>query len=401
MNLQQAKDIYVASAIFICNLLVIFVVINLAVAGYDLSVGRLQLFQSASRSTNPVSERYGNERLALVYPGKTQQQIQVLLAETWSRPYVYEPFTQFREGLYRGQYVNVEHGFRRSANQAAWPPDPRRFNVFVFGGSTTFGYGVADSETVASHLQDEIRARTGLPVAIYNFGRGFYYSTQERVLFEQLVSSGQRPQLTIFIDGLNEFYHRSDEPRFSSSLRVFLASDHSTDFWSSWSGAAELPAIRAARRAAARLACWLRDCKSIQREATEEAEEAAKLSTEDQVGAIAKTLNRYRTNRRLIEAAAAAFGIAAAFVWQPVPTYKYDQTSHLFAGSDYYGSLAGYRLFAAEMRDSPADDFIWCADIQEGRHEPLYVDQVHYTPSFAKTLAICIASQLRERGLLR
>ena len=47
MNLQKARNLYVATAIFICNLLVIFVAINLAIAGY-------QLLKSASRSTKPL-----------------------------------------------------------------------------------------------------------------------------------------------------------------------------------------------------------------------------------------------------------------------------------------------------------------------------------------------------------
>jgi hypothetical protein len=383
MHLQKARNIYVATAISLFNLLVIFVAINLAVAGYEL-------FTSTFLRTNPIAEKYRNAQLALVYPGKTQQQIDALLGETWSRSYVYEAFTQFSERPYRGQYVNVDaHGFRQSADQAPWPPDPSRFNVFVFGGSTTFGYGVADAETVPSRLQEEIRSRSGLPVAVYNFGRGFYYSTQERVLFEQLVSRGLRPQLAIFIDGLNEFYYRRDEPLFTSTLRDFLDTDRSTTFWS---GAVKLPAVRVMSSAARSLRCRLRDCAG-----------ATQPGADDEAAAIAEILGHYRTNKRLIEATAAAFGIVPVFVWQPVPTFKYDLTNHVFAGSDF-GPLAltgpGFGVFAAERRDSPPDDLIWCADIQDGRQEPLYVDQVHYTAAFAKTVAACIAAPLQERGLL-
>ena len=143
--------------------------------------------------------------------------------ENWTRSYLYEPFTQFKERPNRGDYVNVdENGFRFSADQASWPPDPKKVNVFVFGGSTTFGYGVADLETVPSRLQEELREKFVTPVSVYNFGRGYYYSTQERVLFEKLLLSGYVPNVAIFIDGLNDFYQDIDEPLFTSRLRDIM-----------------------------------------------------------------------------------------------------------------------------------------------------------------------------------
>src|SRR5580658_6992416 len=108
MTLRQARDLYVATAVIVFNLLVLFAATNLVILG-----GRL--LKSELWSLNPISEKYKNVQLGPVYPGKTQQQIDALLNETWSRPFVYEPFTQFREAPYHGQYVNVdEDGFRHS-----------------------------------------------------------------------------------------------------------------------------------------------------------------------------------------------------------------------------------------------------------------------------------------------
>ena len=76
-------------------------------------------------------------------------------------------------------------------------------NIFIFGGSTAFGYGVADQETIASYLQEICRTKRK-NINVYNFACGFYYSTQERILLEKLISKGIDIDIAVFIDGVNE-----------------------------------------------------------------------------------------------------------------------------------------------------------------------------------------------------
>src|SRR5918911_2555611 len=153
--------------------------------------------------------------LEKVYPGFSRDEIQVLLDETYSpaRSFVYEPFTEFKERPYAGKFVNVDvNGFRLTKGQGPWPPDREKyFNIFLFGGSTTFGFGVPDDQTVASYLQTFLSNLSLTKEArVYNFGRGSYYSTQERILFEKMVAAGFRPDVAIFIDGLNDSPHYED-----------------------------------------------------------------------------------------------------------------------------------------------------------------------------------------------
>jgi len=101
---------------------------------------------------------FGLEKLSLVYPGWSEDEIEALLTETWSHDYVYSPFVQHREERRSGRYVNVDrHGFRHSQDQGPWPPDDTALNVFVFGGSTTFGYGVADRETIGRYFNNRLK----------------------------------------------------------------------------------------------------------------------------------------------------------------------------------------------------------------------------------------------------
>jgi hypothetical protein len=116
-----------------------------------------------------------------------------------------------------------------------------------------------------------------------------------------------------------------------------------------------------------------------------------------------RVIERYVSNKRAIEALAAAYDVSVAFVWQPVPVYKYDLHHHVFKG-DFGGHAAaghGYPRMARFVRQHPlGEDFLWCADIQEGLAELLYVDSVHYSPRLSARLAGCISALLAERGLL-
>jgi hypothetical protein len=187
------------------------------------------LLKLVYRENLPIADtiRYGKDLFDYLYPHMKGEDIALLLFETWSRRYVFEDFTHVKEGPYAGRYVNVDpSGFRKSKDQGPWPPQKdKHFSIFFFGSSTSFGYGVQDSETVSSYLQ-ELFPRTGLKRVpfVYNFGRGHYYSTPERILFEQLVAKGHVPDMAIFLDGLNEFFFYADDgtavsARFERLLR--------------------------------------------------------------------------------------------------------------------------------------------------------------------------------------
>ena len=203
---QTYQDI----AFIIFNIIIILIIGNL---------GIWIITKVKSRFFNPVYNKYPNNNYNKVYPDLEENSIKQLLKETWSRPCIYEPFTQFKERPFSGNYVNVDkQGFRITKNQGSWPPQPDKLNIFLFGGGTTFGYGVKDDQTIASYLQEILENEVNHAVRIYNFARGYYYSTQERILLEHLLISGFTPHIALFIHGLNEFYYRyhNDRPFYTS-----------------------------------------------------------------------------------------------------------------------------------------------------------------------------------------
>jgi hypothetical protein len=385
--LRRVAGWYRACALTLFNTAALFLLVNLALAAafrvWGNPGGQEHLWEH-------IYWRHGEAVVAQGYPGLDKEDRDRLLRETWSRPYAYEPFTQFKEGRLAGKWVNVGgDGFRLTAGQGPWPPDPGKCNVFLFGGSTTFGYGVADGQTIPSHLQAFLRDRWGEGVRVYNCGRGSYYTTQERVLFEKLLLAGAVPAVAVFIDGLNEFLFLDDEPRLTRLLETSLEEANSPKA-RSFGLASQLPAARAIRGVRSRLGGPGQGPLPVD-------------------GAVTRVLERYHGNKRLAEAAARAYGVRPVFVWQPIPAYKYDLKYHLFAkDGDFKGLIAtyavpGYRAMAERVKERPADyshNFLWLADVQEHAEAPLYVDMVHYSPDFSRELAAHIGRFLLERDQL-
>ena len=347
----------------------------------------------------PFSEKFDRGPVKAPYPGLDENEVKALLKETNSRPVIYEPFTQFKERPYQGKYVNVDRsGFRHTKNQKPWPPPAGGLNIFLFGGSTTFGYGVSDDQTIASHLQDYLTNRLGQDVRIYNFGRGWYYSTQERILFEELLAFGFIPDMAIFIDGLNDFYYNTNKPQLTYRLSHFVAQRQQLGYHVKrfFSRTALMRAIRGIKN---QLLKWFlgEENNGPFKEEKESNANGGKLKDPKISN---RVLERYQANKKIIEGVSSTFGVQPIFVWQPVPMYQYDLRYHPTGkfGSNAWWTQYGYdRMAERNKKNELGKNFLWCGDIQKDEKRPLYVDTVHYSSGFSKTLAVYIANLLIER----
>lgn len=142
-----------------------------------------------------------------VHPHLSESQITEMLDETYfNEPFVYAPFTGFKERPRLGSYVSVSpEGFRFNADKSQTLRAAGPKKICMFGGSTLFGYGVDDRHTITAYLQTLLdRKYPGKQYSVFNFGRGFYYSGQESALFQSLIREGVHCEVAVFIDGVNE-----------------------------------------------------------------------------------------------------------------------------------------------------------------------------------------------------
>ena len=217
-------------------------------------------------------------------------------------------------------------------------------------------------------------------------------SAEERILFEQILSDRYIPDAAIFIDGSNEFYF--DDPLFTSRLRQAMEDTYDFD-----ADIAKLPVVRLAKKTGGHAFTSIKGMFGMNRRQETTGFDNTQRNSPEMIQYI---MARYLANRKLITSAAHAFGVKCIFVWQPVPTFKYDERYHPFGDEGHIFSRHGYSAMEKDMRSSRQDkNFLWCADIQEHVKEQLYVDGVHYSAKLTALLSQCIARGIQERSLLQ
>lgn len=386
-RLRRWLDSYKATAVILCNTALLFLALN----GLLLLFGWLTAEPPGQR----LVQKYGLDNLRAVHPKLSDGEILQLQEETWGRHLAYEPFTEFKEGGFAGRHLNVSPaGFRLGQEPGVWPPDPQRLNLFVFGGSTTFGYGVADAETLPAQLQVQLRRLApAKPVSVYNFGRGFFASTQERILFQQLLLQGRRPAIAVFVDGVNDAVFPADESALSLDLDAAVRRKNGQAHDLGLLG--RLPLLRPVDR-------LLTDA-SVTRDREQALWTLVNGSGEPpsfgQMTAWVGT--RFLTNARLSAAAGREMGVRTLFVWQPCPFYQFDPARFpfKFTAGDHFVRTAYEHLARRDRKELP-EHFLWLADGQDAIAGPLYVDAAHYSPAFNAALAGRIADWLQASGWL-
>jgi hypothetical protein len=379
--LERWLSRYRTVAVLLLNTIVLFLAVN-ALLWMTFKI------RDAFRPARNPEGKYSSDSLTAVYPGLTVGERQALLQETWSRPLVYDDQALFKEGAITGKYVNVDAaGFRLSKDQGPWPPSPANLNIFVFGGSTTFGYGVPDWQTVPSYLQESLsRGFTRKRVCVYNFGVGYFYSTYERVRFEKLLVEGVKPHIAFFIDGINDCAKLSKEPTYRNRFqKAFQDTSEKTLVTVAWD-----------RTPIGRLANFV---NRFMREHPETIDEDQRPDGHAEAPRI---ISDYLANKQLVEAVCHQWGIRPIFVWQPHPCYQYDAKYHLFIQprKHWPSAMATYdEMGKLHESGQLGKDFLWCADLQKDEKECLYVDNVHYTAKFSSKLAETISAMCFKQGL--
>lgn len=295
----------------------------------------------------------------------------------------YQPWSQYGPRVFSGKYLNVDlepNGLavRRTIEPPATGAGKRTIKIYAFGGSTTFGSGVPDEHTWPSYLSQILNDRArkenlDIRVEVTNYGRVGFYPTQELHLLQAVLRSGQRPELSIFLDGVN-LGRDDDTPALTPSYHrtineAQIGSDHK---WQS------LPMMRAARSLIARFnSAAIPDAKGAR----------ASVRTEQLV-------ERFQQFRSSVLAISDLYGIRSMFFLQPDGHYNYP--IHLY-GSGKSPSLPRAReqkkeFYAALPKDSGFVDLTGL--FAEWGDRKAIMDAAHYSPNFSKFVAQKIADQI-------
>lgn len=309
------------------------------------------------------------------------------LGERW------EPFVYFRQSPFAGQTIRVgPDGLR-----ATWTPPgavksarkPTR--IWMLGGSCVWGYGARDDQTIPSRLARRLHEE-GHDVEVRNFGEFGYVSTQEVIRLLRVLQEGERPDVVVFFDGVNDVASALLEDRAGVSSNE---GNRAREF-----NLLQSPPrlLIAAMGYLVKNSATLRFTESIRRRLglssgprhpSPDAKQTDRLA--------ADALRIYAANQRLVEALGRAYGFRCVFFWQPSVFRKPNRTPFEEEERRKYAWLEPIFHAATDaiprapgLRDRPA--FHDLTRLFDDDPNLVYIDYCHTTESANGRLADAIAS---------
>lgn len=169
------------------NVLILFVIAN--------------VFYWGIPTVTAISD-FVRSKFASSAPKRDDNWISVHHRETQASKLLYKSYVGWRGKPFAGETVNVEapYGNRKTVNaQSAGGK-----TAYFFGGSTMWGVGAPDKDTIPS----QFAALTG--IRSENFGERGWTAHQSLMQLIQLIQDGHRPDFVIFYDGVNEVFFKCD-----------------------------------------------------------------------------------------------------------------------------------------------------------------------------------------------
>ena len=195
---QRIIRIYRTLAILLLNTVMVVVLVEIgATVLLALSSG-----ESAEPPLAEQIETFKQKQLSLSY----------YRDQEWSRAYWdehmqvvdhwdYSPYIIWRTRPFSGAFINVNADSIRDTPGATCTADA--FRIFMFGGSTMWGFGAPDWGTIPAYLQAALTEQ-GQDVCVTNYADVAFNSTQSLIKLILELQRGNVPDMVIFYDGAND-----------------------------------------------------------------------------------------------------------------------------------------------------------------------------------------------------
>ncbi len=351
-------------------LLIIVLVTEFGVDGWR----RLGRWMRYRRSTRPdrsaEADAYAGAEWSSAYFDEFRRGVRV----DW------KPYVEWWQRPFRGLFVTIdERGLRPTPGEGA--TDEGAIRILCFGGSTMMGMGARDAHTIPAILARRL-GEAGYRAAVTNYGQLGHNSTQQAITLQQLLKSGERIDIALFYDGINEMACAEQTGRadglFNEARRR-----------------AEFNLLHADRRvdlvAAALIASAPRTLRRLRRLtglrlAGPMPAPQADLSRVDIDRLAGEVIAAYAANLRLIRLLSRTHGFRAIFFWQPVITTKRvltrdeqrwdkDYTKDPEARRRLYAAILGARRRCREITE--AGDTVDLSALFDDWANPVYIDLYH------------------------
>jgi len=214
----------------------------------------------------------------------------------------YQPYSLWRMVPFEGRFIRVRPDGLRVTPGATC--DGVTYNVWAFGGSTMWGAGAPDDQTIPAHLQRTLTPILTRPVCVVNFAQLGFTSTQAVVELQNELRHRRRPNLVIFYDGVNDIvsafaYSRAGLHLAYPEIRRRLESQQ----------------LDAPRPPLVDLLRWSSQYRLITQLLSKPVTAPANAARPDSL--VEDVVATYLENVRIVVALAGAYGFRAIFFWQP------------------------------------------------------------------------------------
>lgn len=320
---------------------------------------------------------------------------------------VYEPYTIWKRRPYRGTHTAID--ITRSRRTVGSSASEDALDIWMFGGSSVWGVGAPDDETIPSHLAALLNASLGIDANVRNLGRRGFVSTQEIILLMRELQAGRRPDVVVFYNGVNDAAAVSLWPEFPGAhvsfdtVRDRFESNGEDDEIGWFTRSTGL--YKASRIVLDRL-----EADPFERDGIIVYADRDTDSTPNYRWLAERGLDLWFFNARVVDGLARAYGFTPLIAFQPglwstgKPLDPSEES--LIASEMEYAGLSTLMTVRAEMAalledrlsDAQAPDWVVnLNDLFADTPEPVYIDYVHVTGRGNEIAARRIASELLER----
>lgn len=364
---------------------------------------------------------YGIDSMMPAFPGKSVDYITDVQRDNnnaLSRPVIGNGLL----GVHpcKTSYFNISaQGFRLPGFEQPWPPRADRKTVFVFGGSTMVGYYIEDKDTIPAIMGKRLGDHG---IDVYNMGGGNYTSRSDLLYFLLLIDQGIKPDIAVFLDGLNDCFYAFGNPTLIGLLDSLYQSEKRRrglsyaaavwDYAVSSFHERRRPLPNGANFSKAIETDMVRDLFS--REGVERAlaMSASKIPLRDIDPALqsvaADVWSRYLDTVEMIRGLTRRHEIETYFAWQPVPYFMtrpdqrimeriYPAFSSIAMSSPVYNWL--HAMDFPSLKTDP--DFLDLSTLGNDLDGVSYVDICHYSPAMSTLIANRLADWLMQASSIR
>jgi hypothetical protein len=293
-------------------------------------------------------------------------------------------------------------------------------STWFFGGSTAFGNGVSDDETIASFLNQLDTSTTYI-----NFGAPSFHQKMEIEKLILLLQKGYRPSRVIFLDGLNDLYKltESNFNPFETPNRSINAYAHDFSIGSIGINKNLFYALPVVKRYYEYLAYRMVKKGNITPEMLDNIYEANSLyntqpflhhhlaevqlqQPKNTIVTTAKVFKYYKENLILLDALSKTYHFEYAIFLQPIglflPTNSFIKDTSVMKNSyRLYKNVAPvYQRITSAVRQHQLPRFYDLSSAHQLCPNP-YVDLTHYSKSMNKKLAELILLYVNNSPAIR